>query len=810
MAARTSFRVERIIDAVEGAVAQRSGGPARPDPRAGHRYFVKAVVNYLVLLYKQPCFVSLWAWDGGGEARGFYTSLGRRDRQFLGIPQPAWSVPFRHARLAGERSHRFSAGDASRGLQVVVEHLFHGQVLLDVVSEADLRRVLETCADELRESTLTFGWDEHEVPPDSGPGNPWLAAVPIEVQDQVVGPFRRRLSAFFDELTGLGGAFRSSEAPINLFAVVRHRLAPGNRCVTPPVAESFVRREPTAYDYTASLLLTKSQQDWVDKVASGLVDAGHEPWRLLELPLGKSSRSIADTVFDSGILDFGLPSERQERDWSRDFAPESLDARERQRRDLETRVYGRVCGGFDSKPTIFYSAIHVGGTPWLALFTFSPGSEDAGEDREAWLHSYHTYRDQLPRIALQLRELAQQAYAECLAHFLGRALGTSNPVEQINQHWQTLGRFYPFPTFQLAPPAEGDDKILEFPGGARWALGFGRHSWPLDDIELGLLRREPIWKVLEESLKIARTIQAKTQISVLDGVAHDAYNSLSAIGSATLGSLLGDGVPPKKLGFTLHVPGTGERDKELEEILLQGLRRTYAAEETTRGALALGRILAAQGRVSWKFCATHPFSTGQVLTEALEMVLAIAGDEDSLLNRPVLELQESERAFSIQAGYLELRILRAIAFEILLNHTIHCPADSPDRGTITLHCGWSRDESRKGASLVVASRALSQEWMLHKDDITIPAKKKSAPMLGDSFLFRFAEISRATQGGLRIRTRVMAPPLDQVWRPAADEAPNRDSESPFSCPDAFYVTEFSLGALEVATKEGSLERITPI
>jgi hypothetical protein len=56
----------------------------------------------------------------------------------------------------------------------------------------------------------------------------------------------------------------------------------------------------------------------------------------------------------------------------------------------------------------------------------------------------------------------------------------------------------------------------------------------------------------------------------------------------------------------------------------------------------------------------------------------------------------------------------------------------------------------------------------------------------------------------------MAPPLDQVWRPAADEAPNRDSESPFSCPDAFYVTEFSLGALEVATKEGSLERITPI
>jgi hypothetical protein len=570
------------------------------------------------------------------------------------------------------------------------------------------------------------------------------------------------LTSLFRDLSQIVALFEG-EFPGNLFAVVRHQLSGGRRHVTPPRTEAEVERQSTIYDYTASLLLTADQKNRVHELCSSLPEFAslQQPaWQLLEQPLGASSRSIADTVFDSGIVDFSVPGEREDPYWTRDYPPQQggRDRDDGLRRRIEDVIYRAVRTGAGAYE-IFYIPVCVGQAPWIALYTFSKGVSILDDD--AWRRNYYLYRDVRPSVLAKLRELGQQAYAECLATILRAALQARRPIDRVNEEWRNAVRFYPFPVARLTPGGKpGEQGVIELPDGTACRLGFDSPSpWIEPQVPIGELLPDMISAVLEENLRVARNVFVQTQIHVLDGVAHSAFNALAALNSAGLGRLLGGSIPPTKLSYALVSTSTGERDSVREALVLRAIRNAFFAEEVTRGSLALGRILASDGRLVERFCGSSGYPLKEVLEETRAMVEAYHESDRRRVGNIILVVPEVMPA--IASGYLEKRILGAILFEILFNHAKHGGGIMRSFGgkesrEVEVTVRVSADSEQKELALRFLSIAPQGvgNWWVHPQGITIPSSRRDRVILTDSFLFRFAEISRLLQGAIRIETLV--------------------------------------------------------
>lgn len=109
------------------------------------------------------------------------------------------------------------------------------------------------------------------------------------------------------------------------------------------------------YGYTARVFLTPTQARERGLTQQEMDTLG---------PLGQGARAIADTPLTSGIIDIGLPGERDalKNPNSREHYPQTTA----RLKELEDKIYGPDW----RSESIFYVPVHIGGIPWLALFSF--------------------------------------------------------------------------------------------------------------------------------------------------------------------------------------------------------------------------------------------------------------------------------------------------------------------------------------------------------------------------------------------------------------------------------------------------------
>ncbi|MFC1552629.1 hypothetical protein ACFL6P_08725, partial [Candidatus Latescibacterota bacterium] len=192
----------------------------------------------------------------------------------------------------------------------------------------------------------------------------------------------------------------------NIFAVIR-------------TSPSSKPRYNKAFRYTAGLLLLsemkRALQDWcVNSCLHELQYTKHncplgftiadDCISILEQPLSLNSRSVSDLVFSSGVVDFG----RKASEYGWDFSVAG-DDHDEDRRNAERCIY-------PSKGSLFYIPIHVGGTTWISIFTFT--HEDPYLSPKAWHHNYSFYRDLVQKVAEMIRQKAHDVYTNLIAKTL--------------------------------------------------------------------------------------------------------------------------------------------------------------------------------------------------------------------------------------------------------------------------------------------------------------------------------------------------------------------------------------------------------
>lgn len=328
----------------------------------------------------------------------------------------------------------------------------------------------------------------------------------------------------------MGGLFfltieKGSLSYPNVFAVVRS-------C---PTAS---RRYKGVFDYTAGLLLLSKMKSVLETWCANtclcelkdycgncplVFSSADECLNALEYPLGSNSRSVSDLAFSSGIVDFGRQAREEE--WDASVAGDPFDE---QRRTIEKCVYPN---GW----RLFYIPIHVGGTPWLALFTFTP--QDPASNQTAWHHNYSFYRDLAQKAAALIRQEAHDAYANLLSkHFVKHMESWITPMDtilsRINHDAQKLAQVYPFPMAKFTEDRQSPNSVF-VPGRGIVTVSFKSNpfftrqvSWHLGD-DQAILRqcREAIgdFTRIEQSIEINAVAQSshllKIPLRVLDSIA---------------------------------------------------------------------------------------------------------------------------------------------------------------------------------------------------------------------------------------------------------------------------------------------------
>ena len=132
----------------------------------------------------------------------------------------------------------------------------------------------------------------------------------------------------------------------------------------------------------------------------------------MEWPLGATARSIADSVFSSGVVDFSDEQTGQ----GRDIPSTDKQSDDWKRQQAEKRVYGAIA----KDRHVFYVPIHVSGIPWLALFTISPRSAKIA----TWAHTYALYRSLVSDAIENIRALAKSTYLRLVKEAFVENTGT--------------------------------------------------------------------------------------------------------------------------------------------------------------------------------------------------------------------------------------------------------------------------------------------------------------------------------------------------------------------------------------------------
>lgn len=442
-------------------------------------------LDNLFLLHQKPLVVAFWEGD-----RCVYSSL--KDPDFLSRHDIAWNLAHK-SRVTRRASHYTMS---VHQFPAARDQNKRGQIELPIDQDAtDLtRRLLARSTrfpipnDFFTSLDVSIGSREtRESEKSQTRGTlPHIEMDHSEVK-ALLDPFRVALDAIFapslhsDRLK----ISKDSLKYPNIFAVIR----------TCPTAES---RYNGIFDYTAGLVLLTEMKDALRKwcetsclhKSEGPPGTGTGSLNLhdadqfisaLEQPLGLHSRSVSDLVFSSGIVDFGRQA--REKGWDASVQGDNPDA---QRRNVEKHIYPE--GG-----RLFYIPIHVGGTPWLSLFTFTP--KDPASDLAAWHHNYSFYRDLTQKAAALIRQEAHDVYADLLAkhiviHMKSWVTPFATIVSEINHDTQKLAQVYPFPLLTITE-GQHPSSCIFVPGRGYITLSFSTNPF---------FHRQVSWKVFNEQV----------------------------------------------------------------------------------------------------------------------------------------------------------------------------------------------------------------------------------------------------------------------------------------------------------------------
>lgn len=387
--------------------------------------------------------------------------------------------------------------------------------------------------------------------------NPKCPAITIEHYNEMI----YQLRSVFDEALG-----ELSESPL------LHNV-PGNPGEPLPYPNIFftvqnatIHRKETNFNYTAQVLLSHKQnvqiKEWC-KTVPGRCSYSSCPSKQnkcpfkgpfedpektfkeaihnLEKPLGSSSRSISDSVYYSGSLEFTPRSIRQgigHAGGSRDYSSKDMNMRD--------CIYAQFV---DCSTKTLLIPIHIGGVPWIILNTFT--SSDKNDANSSWKHNYHIYRTVTRSIATRLRTGVKQLYLDLVSSELEREKFYKHgmlAVDLLNERWEELSAVYPFDRVIITSETDSSRQSTCFIKSKHFSTGYYLHLVPnewyqrqvlysgiqLEDVHqacLNALKRAD--DTLNEVYKIFSE-QVKQQAHTLGNILHPITLGLTNLQSAML------------------------------------------------------------------------------------------------------------------------------------------------------------------------------------------------------------------------------------------------------------------------------------
>lgn len=345
----------------------------------------------------------------------------------------------------------------------------------------------------------------------------------------------------------------------NLFAVVAYP-AVGKRC--------------QVFNYTAQILLTKRQ---IDSITAWSKDSSFIS--AVETSLSQNSRSIADTPFCTGFVEYSGTA-GAERD-SAGLAADSL------RQDREQNLYSAITQTADhNNEVVNYIPIFLNGCPWVVFFTLAKREADSFK---YWRHNYFMYRDIISKVGNSIRIKAKSKFLEIAARIIENTVATNPDVDsylsEVNRKFRNLSCFFPFPLPSLVAKNDGLNSSF-FLNNVEFATStISNDFWipylGYDNIEARKIL-EKCQEVLANVLNQKETENKKQELSIAAyGSAHFYGNWLGIIRSALV-----------SLTRNLRVLYPEMKANEIYARVHESLRDLYDANKGMRDVTKIVDLLA--------------------------------------------------------------------------------------------------------------------------------------------------------------------------------------------------------------------------
>jgi len=451
--------------------------------------FIYPILDTLLLYPQKPRIISFYASDSKPD-EPVYTTLKDPEiypafaQALRGQPKPSRIlIPTTDIYVS------FHEVDTSRGIANVTfnpistDEMSHVESILSALTEGKEEtgsgsKLLTFVAARIKEGPKVNRLSPHGEtlrprPAVSAPPNAENCLPAEEMISSLLEPLRSAIDdAFGDYIKSpLLAQLLNRDLPFpNIFCVVQNKI-------------DYRRRG--CFDYTARVLLSTNQTSMIGMAC------GEQSCADLERPLGPSARSIADSVFASGIIDFSSEEPGVGRDDS-GREKSSFDVR---RHAAEQRVYGQVV----EPAQVFYIPVHIGGVPWLALFTLSKKEET----NLSWAHNFRLYRTLIPRINERLRAGVKRVYLHLAGEKLSEALehkDSSSLLDRVNRAWEQLTYVYPHKGIRIVPAEYNDAKALELPDGRLVSLELYDNPHYDRQIDYDLLDEQSVWDKVHHAL----------------------------------------------------------------------------------------------------------------------------------------------------------------------------------------------------------------------------------------------------------------------------------------------------------------------
>lgn len=257
-----------------------------------------------------------------------------------------------------------------------------------------------------------------------------IAIADAEIKE-LLEPMRLALDEILIDIGKIGDRLTLPSTLPNIFVAIR-------------VYRKMEKLRKEKYDYTAMLMLQEKTKDGIenwcktgtypDCISKG---KGYKDCvNALQQILG-DTRVSADLVFASGIITFGVPTIANKK--------AEVEKEGQSARDTEKCIY------FEMDPYLTYFPIHIGGSPWLAMYTLTKNSEEISW--ETWRHNYLFYRQVLQNVPGLIKQRSQQIYlyltSEKVIDAIRRAYNNSSFLEAVNLSMIKVAQVYPFPLIKF-------------------------------------------------------------------------------------------------------------------------------------------------------------------------------------------------------------------------------------------------------------------------------------------------------------------------------------------------------------------------